>query len=170
VDSKGNYIGYSQCEATYNVTRPPVPYGSQSVSNSLVSEQGFKTVRGDLTEGRYLVIELNGYALSNGGNAISATKATAQHNAKAQRWVAHQLTAGGNDFTFSSAVDGKFVDNRGNLVASSSQAATWTVADLGNGKGYAVNGTSGYVQIGKDGGIGFGKLGGGFSLFSVTYS
>jgi phospholipase C len=135
-----------------------------------VSEQGFKTVRGALTEGRYLVLEMNGYALANNGSAISATKATAKHDAKAQRWVAYQAAAGGKDFTFSSAVDGKFVGSQGGLVASSVQAATWTVVDLGNGKGYTINGTSGYVTIGKEGGIALGKAVGGFGLFSVTYT
>jgi phospholipase C len=136
----------------------------------LVSEQGFKTVRGDLTEGRYLVFEMNGFALANNGSAVGATKVTVKHDTKAQRWVAHQLVAGGNDFAISSAVDGKFVGSQGGLVASSTQAATWTVVDLGNGKGYTINGTNGYVTIGKEGGVALGKAVGGFSLFSVTYT
>jgi phospholipase C len=147
-----------------------VPYGSQTLANSLVSEQGFKTVRGDLTEGRYLVLEMNGYALASNGSHIVGTKATTKHDTLAQRWVAHQVAAGGKDFTFSSAVDGKFVGSQGNLVASSNQAGIWTVGDLGNGKGYAINSTNGYVQIGKEGGIALGKLVGGFLLFSVTYN
>jgi phospholipase C len=123
-----------------------------------------------LTEGRYLVFELNGFALSNNGNAVGATKANGKHDSKAQRWVVHQVAPGGKEFTFSSAADGKFVNSQGGLVASSSQAAIWTVADLGNGKGHTISGTNGYVQIGKQGGVAFGKEAAGFALFSVTYT
>lgn len=73
-DSKGNWNGYAVCEATYNVTRPPVPYGQQSEATSLVTEEGFKPVRGQLTEGRYLTFEVNGYALTNSHGKLVATK------------------------------------------------------------------------------------------------
>jgi len=78
----GNYIGAATCEATYKDTQPPVPYGAANANQnmSLLTEEGFKQVRGDLTEGRYLTFEMNGFALANVNNQLTFTKATAQHN------------------------------------------------------------------------------------------
>jgi phospholipase C len=137
----------------------------------LFSEQGFKSVRGDLTEGRYLVLEMAGYALTNSGTGnLSATSATAKHEGKAQRWVAHQLAAGGEQFTFSSAVDGSYIGGGGALVGNTTQAVVMSVEDLGNGAGYSLSGTSGYLQISSAGQVGMASKVAGFSVFSVTYN
>lgn len=67
--------------------RPPVPYGKQEASTSLVSEQSFNQVRGPLTEGRYLAFEMNGYALSagNGLQAADGQYLVIDKNEKAMR-------------------------------------------------------------------------------------
>jgi phospholipase C len=65
-DSNGNWIGREQCGKDYlEAKQPSIPYGKQGASTSLATEQGFKRVRGQLTEGRYLTPEMNGYALTN---------------------------------------------------------------------------------------------------------
>jgi phospholipase C len=170
-NSRGGYTGYSKCEQTYRTQRPTVPYGKQTVADSLVSEPGFKTVRGALTEGRYLVFEMNGYALSNSGNGkASASTATSQHEQNSQRWVVHQLQQSSNIFNVSSAVDGTFIASDGSLTSDQSSAAALTIQDLGNGKGYTVLGSSGYLFIGANGTLTWSAASSGFSLVSVTYS
>lgn len=158
-DSKGNWNGDAVCESTYKTQRPPVPYGKQNVSTSLVSEQGSKAVRGQLTEGRYLVFEMNGHALAYVNGTLCASKATSKHNDKSQRFVIH---ASGSTFTMTSATNGSSV------FASSSTSFTFN--DMGNGKGYSILVGGKYLSISK------GKVStsssptAGFSVFSVTYN
>lgn len=172
VDSDtGIWNGYAICEALYPTPRPPVPYGNQTEASSLVSEQGFKRVRGDLTEGRYLVFEMNGFALTNTGNAISATRTTSRHDIKSQRWVVHQLVLGTPQFTISSALNGRYIGCDGKLVVESRTAAVVTITDLGNGKGLAISDSSNmYLFIDKFGNIGWDEKTVGFATFSVTYN
>ncbi|GME23674.1 phospholipase C [Neofusicoccum parvum] len=65
----GAWNGYAVCEATFGAARPPVPYGSQTAPRA---EEGFKRVRGALTEGRWLVVERGAWALANGGGGGGA--------------------------------------------------------------------------------------------------
>jgi phospholipase C len=174
-DAKGNYDGYALCEATYPTQRPPVPYGEQTAESSLISESGYKCVRGDLTEGRYLVFEMNGYALTTGGSVLSASTATSQHDSVTQRWMAHQLVLGGNEFTLSSAVDGKYIVANLEFLELSSEAkdaVAFTVRDLGNGKGHTLQTANGFISIQTNytaGTISWSKDPVGFAVFSVTY-
>lgn len=64
--SNGLYDGSMHCEETYPGLQQPVPpYGTQTEANSLITETGFKRVRGYLTEGRYLVFENGNMALTS---------------------------------------------------------------------------------------------------------
>jgi phospholipase C len=168
-NAQGIYDGSSHCEALYAVQRPPVPYGEQSTDVSALSEKGFKSVRGALTEGRYLTLEFGGYALANTGNSdFTTTRATSSHDDVAQRWVVRSLAEGGNTFTISSAKDGRYIGSHTSLVHHASGAETYTITYVPstgyalqkeNGKYLTVDG-SGTVQITKDATY--------FSLFSVT--
>ena len=93
-----------------------------------------------------------------------------QHDQKSQRWVVHQLEQLGTVFNVSSAVDGTFIASDGSLASDQSPAAGLTIQDLGNGQGYTVSGSSGYLQIGTNGTLGWSAAASGFSLFSVTYN
>jgi phospholipase C len=110
-DSNGNWIGLETCENEYpKAKQPPIPYGIQSVGTSLVTEQGFKQVRGQLTEGRYLTFEMNGFALANPGDGLlAATASTANLETLNQRWILHESNSQENQFDLSSAVDGKYL-------------------------------------------------------------
>ena len=121
-DNKGTWNGYAVCESTYHVRRPPVPYGKQSEATSLFVEDGFKAVRGQLTEGRYLVFEMAGYALSSSGGQLMASRATSKHNTKSQRFV---INGSAGKFTLK--------DASGKAVSSS---AEYAISDMGNGEGY----------------------------------
>ncbi|KAJ5465762.1 hypothetical protein N7530_009549 [Penicillium desertorum] len=147
-NEKGEYTGTSNCQARHKQTRPDVPYGEQNNAtdvNTLWFEEGFKEVVGYLTEGRYLVFEKNGAAITNParGNSLVTSDTSAQHNNKSQRWVIHY-----NDdeqsraFTISSALDGRWVGPGGALLpkSQSANAAQVHFTFLGGGLGYTLHG------------------------------
>lgn len=152
---------------------PPVPYGIQNEFEALATEQGYKKVRGQLTEGRWLTFEFNGYALSNPGNtsSIIATLSTARHEEKSQRWVLQQLFPGGNVFHVYSALDGRYIGAGMKLAANGTAAQNITLTDIGNGQGYTFVEESGlYASIASDGVVQSANLVSGFQIFSVTYA
>jgi phospholipase C len=182
-DANGNYDAASLCEAEYSHFGPPIPYGpeNEALDPSTLSEDGFKNVRGYLTEGRYLVLEMNGYALTNPSATatdFTATAATSTHSAKTQRWVLHTTGGTGTDggtgsgtFTISSALDGRYIKSHTSLGKGASNAETYTIADLGNGQGYTLVKENGkYLIIDSNGVVDItGDTPMGFQVFSVTY-
>jgi phospholipase C len=159
----------------YPTSQPPVPYGPENANQDLsqLVEYGFKQVRGDLTEGRYLTFEMNGYALTNSGRGtthVSSSKVTDRHDSKSQRWVIHQVgDQTGNSFIISSAVDGQYIAYLQGLTPSADLAQTYSISDLGNGQGYTLQTGSLFLEIDSDGLVLDTTGGQGFSIFSVTY-
>ena len=181
-DSSGNYNGASLCQARYGDPKPVVPYGpaNANLNPSTLSEEGFKMVRGYLTEGRYLVFEMNGYALTNAGkNAtnVSGTKATAAHEGVNQRWVAHAISGtatdggeGSGTFVITSVVDGKFMGSHTSFSKSRSGAETYAITDLGNGAGYTLVKENGkYLTIDSEDKIDITGKQAAFQIYSVIY-
>ena len=181
-DSDGNWDSASVCQGIYGTPppHPPAPYGpaNENLDPASLVENGFKAVRGYLTEGRYLVFEMNGHALTNAGSSdIIGTEATGSHDRKSHRWVLHATggTAisggeGSGTFTLASAVDGRWIASHTSLSGSSSGAETYTITDLGNGKGYSLMKENGkYLSIGPDGVINIYGTPIGFQVYSVTY-
>lgn len=135
--------------------------------------QRFKAVRGQLTEGRFLVFEKNGFALTSstsGSSSVTATRASPIHDIVAQRWILHQLKQGGTQFTLESVSTSNCAADLGHME-SYSQSAPVTINDLGNGMGHSVQVSSGqYLSINKNGKVVLTSKVEGFQLFSVTYS
>ncbi|KAE8421216.1 phosphoesterase family-domain-containing protein [Aspergillus pseudocaelatus] len=180
-NSNGDYVGWSQCESKFPNPRPPVPYGQQQNStNALWFEDGYKEVVGYLTEGRYLVPEKGGVALTNSGkrNYVTVTTATENHDDKHQRWVIHYTDDPESGiFTISSALDGRWLGARGALLDSdqASDAEPVRITFLGNGLGYTlqyVNGNQ-YIDVNHGGQLNIATQphspDQGFKIFSVTY-
>ncbi|KAI9042194.1 nonhemolytic phospholipases C family protein [Aspergillus affinis] len=168
----GKYVGTAKCVAAHVGQRPPVPYGKQgNISESLWFEDGYKECVGYLTEGRYLVFERFGQALTNAGNAsrISTSRAHPDHREMSQRWVIHH--SGNEDsqlFHVSSALDGKWLGSHGALLASDrrEEAADITITFLGNGKGYTLQyADSTFVEGAPE----VNEAGKGYRVWSVTY-
>lgn len=156
-DAQGRYDGSAYCEALYAEQRPPVPYGRQTVADALFTEQGFKRVRGNLTEGRYLVFEKDGRAIARSRRGVGWARASGAHEAKEQRWIAHYVGTPSNmnnEFALSSAVDGRFVAAGGNMVDGFESAATVTVTRTAGGYDVVVPG------LGRINGV---------AIYSVTY-
>ncbi|KAH8814853.1 phosphoesterase family-domain-containing protein [Xylogone sp. PMI_703] len=178
-NSKGEYDGAEFCEAQHSVTRPPVPYDNQISPDAVhtLSEQGFKPMRGHLTEGRYIVFELGGYALTNTGkpsNDFTATKATDAHESINQRWIVHSLVDTGsqtaNTFTISSALDGRWFASHTSLSTSSKGAEVYTIDYIAS-KGYSLQKQNGkYLTIDSKGTVQITSVKTYFSAYSVTYS
>lgn len=182
-DSSGNYNAASVCEALYGHFGPPIPYGpeNEALDPSTLSEEGFKSVRGYLTEGRYLVFEMNGYALTNpsiNASDLTAMKATATHNDIHQRWVVHATggtaTDGGTGagmFNVSSAFDGRYLKSQTSLGKGIAGAETYSIEDLGNGLGHSLMKENGkYLSIGANGTVGIVRTKPvGWKVWSVTY-
>lgn len=164
----GEYDGAAHCEALYLVQRPPVPYASQVEDVSSLSEEGFKEVRGALTEGRFLVFEMNDVALANSGSGnITVSPATAGHESVEQRWVVHVEETGSNKFKITSAVDGQYLKSQG--VLSPKIGGFYTVT-FEAGKGYALQNKCGkYLVAGTDG-VEYSPEIGYWKTYSVTYA
>jgi phospholipase C len=180
-DLSGNYIGAAMCEENYPSNQPPIPYGAENANAdpSLLVEDGFKAVRGALTEGRYLTFEMNSFALTRGSqnsDSLSATKATAGHESKAQRWVIHQVnsndyTQNTDEFMISSAVNGEYLSQSLKLGGNTTNdAGIFFIDDMRNGKGYSIyTGNGKYLGISSKGTITHSSQEKGFAIFSVTY-
>lgn len=169
----GNYIGAAKCQAQFPQTQPPVPYGpaNANANLTLLMEEGFKPVRGALTEGRYLTFEADGLALANqDGKTVTVTPATAQHDDIRQRWIIHEIEAGGNEFTIQSAVDRQYIASSfpPKLTNSSDAAQAFTVIYEKNGLyRLQVGANSTYLSVQK--GVQYGNKMSTFEIFSVTY-
>ncbi|CAK4031443.1 Non-hemolytic phospholipase C [Lecanosticta acicola] len=186
-DSKGNWNGYSVCQATYGDNpRPVVPYGAQNESTALATEQGFKSMRGNPTEGRYLTFEMNGYALTHNANgSLTASPSTAKHDSKTQRFILLQGSASTSSFAIISAVDGRAINSAGDGFRNSGgswqgkyfrggdEAAaveSYTIRDLGMGRGYSIQNCNGeYLSVDLEGRVQSRRAAGAFGIFSVSY-
>ncbi|KAI8610353.1 putative non-hemolytic phospholipase C precursor [Chytriomyces sp. MP71] len=167
----GQYDGSSYCSSTYKTVQPSVPNANQVSTNTVhtLSEDGFKGVRGHLTEGRYLTFEAAGVALANvGGGAVTTTSAVPKHDALGHRWILHVLALGGKQFQIQNALDSRYIGS-GNVLAGMSGAATFTFSYLAS-KGHSIQAADGtYLAIDGTGSL-FGQATPFyFNTFSVTY-
>ncbi|KAK5996821.1 Phospholipase C C [Cladobotryum mycophilum] len=147
-DANGNYDGSSYCESRYPSPNPPVPYTGDGVVHNMstVVEKGFKPIRGKLTEGRFLVFEMFGAALSQiGGRFVGLSRATSSHDSYSQRWIVHALEIGGDDFRVTTC-SGLYICSGGSLCSDQKKALVLT-ASFAPSKGYAFNikGTKDYL-------------------------
>ncbi len=150
----------------------PIPYGNQTEENSLIYEDGYKGVRGSLTEGRYLVFQSNGYALSiiPGETHFNATIATPSHESKNQRWVIHGLAEEGAVFNITSAVDGSYMAHKSSRSTDISDAESYNITYIGSSL-YTMQKSNGhYMNINPDGTLAWDSQSIPYSVFSVTYN
>lgn len=143
------------------------------MNNSLVSEPGFKSIRGYLTEGRYLTFEYGGYALTNPGvpaTQFTATPATSGHESINQRWIVHGLTEEGTNFNITSALDGRYIGSHTSLVNHVTGAEVYTVT-FQSSSGYSLQKENGdYLTIDSTGTVQITTKETFFKAYSVTYT
>ena len=188
-----NYIGAAMCQARHKTAHPPVPYGPENANAApaRLVEEGYKQVRGSLTEGRYLTFEMDGYGLAHEGTELgnlTTCKSTPGHEDIRQRWIIHLVgEQGGSAFNLQSAFDLSYISINQTLVASQNDAQVFEIIDLGNGKGYRLvtKMPAGSIDDGRSelrtcfierqslsvrkGVVGLGRNSRGWKVFSVTY-
>lgn len=156
---------------------------------SLLVEEGFKQVRGRLTEGRYLTFEMFGFALTNFyGDLVGISFATKKHDNPRQRWIIHTVGGPGasDQFYIQSAVDKKYIARFpliGQLTSDQKKAQAFTITYSSKGSRYSLtaasrpntfvklNPTSGRrsAQVNVTGSISWESGFGGFTIYSVSY-
>ncbi|KAJ5161901.1 phosphoesterase family-domain-containing protein [Penicillium capsulatum] len=175
---RGDYVGTNICINRHPRQRPDVPYGEQKdPNNALFFEDGFKEVIGYLTEGRFLVFEKFGAALTNSGREHYTTKPAVQkHDLKSQRWVIHYTEdEESNIFTISSALDGRWIGPRALLFPYKEDAEPVRITFRPNGAGYTLQYVNGgqYIDVNNWGGLQLHQPKTppevGYQIFSVTY-
>jgi phospholipase C len=156
------------------------------LTDSLWTETGFKTVRGSLTEGRYLVIESSSQnlAFSTKGSTLGTSAATSdKFNTPSQRFVVHATdptVASGKSFriaTAASVTDATNITNfstpflDSNLqFGSINSSAIFNITYEGSGVYHLMdNGSGRFLSIGNNGAPALGKEAEAFKIFSVTF-
>ena len=130
-------------------------------------------MRGYMTEGRFLVFESNGHALSNpsdGTKQFEATASSANHDILAQRWIVHALSEEGTLFQITSAVDGKYLSQHNSLSDSVSGAEVYNITFIGNSQYVLQKENGDYTNIQSDGALEFVSKPTPYTIWSVTYS
>lgn len=169
----GQYNGAWVCQLRFrDKVQPKVPYGKQSEEEALRVESGYKPVRGDLSEGRYLTFEAHGHALSHSSDRLGTSKAHPKHNHDDQLFVVHWQGSEPRDNRFKIASPGRhprYITSSLKLTKNSKKAAVFKITDLGNGKGHTVTeeGSKKQLSISEDGTVAHANHGT-FSVFSVT--
>lgn len=121
----------------------PVPYGVNNANRdlSLVVEDGYKRVRGNLTEGRYLTFETEGQALTNVGNAsIGLSAGKESHDDIKQRWIVHPVDGPGQGdrFYIQSAANMEYITATGTLDADVGNAQAVAIKYTPDGATYSL--------------------------------
>jgi phospholipase C len=173
----GNYVEPSLCLSEYSNIQPPLPYGPANANQnlSLVVEEGFKQLRGKLSEGRFLTFEVADLALTNlEGMVADITPASANHESISQRWIIHS-TGAPDTFYIQSALDKTYISSfpaLGSLNADVNAAQAFTVSYTPNGATYSLTPTG---NTGKFIGVMSSSVdwaateAGQFNVFSVSY-
>lgn len=153
-----------------------MPYGSDNANQDLSKavQDGFKPVRGRLTEGRYLTVEMDGMALANAGSSVGATSANARHDTLSQRWILHAVngdqSATNSKFYLQSAADKQYIGEAGALTEDMGQAQAFTITYTANGATHSLSadGTSFVAISGSQ--VQWNAAAGKVKVFSVTYN
>ncbi|PKI82521.1 phospholipase C [Malassezia vespertilionis] len=167
------YNGASVCQARFLWdVQPKVPYGEQDEHEALRVEPGYKPTRGDLSEGRYLTMEADGFALSHKDNRLGTGRAHHNHNGEHYRFVLHWKGTDPKDNRFLIATDSEhpmYITKGLKLSKKAHKGALFAIHDKGNGEGYTVTevGTSKQMSITKDGSVAHANYAT-FIIYSVT--
>lgn len=137
---RDQYNGAFVCQLKYrNKILPEIPYGQQKEEDALKVERGYKPVRGNLSEGRFLRFESDGHALTfQDGNKLTTKKSNDKYDKNALfvlHWQGSNPSE--NRFQISNRDKSKFVTSDLRL-SGNDQAADFAVQDNGNGKGHTI--------------------------------
>ena len=168
----GEYNGAFVCqERFHNHVQPPIPYDKHNEVTEHV-ESGFKPIRGNPTEGRYLTFEAWDYALRHHDGKLTASSKSDKHDGKDQRFILHAVDHVPTNTRFKIATAGKLAKyvTKDFELGESKHAAVFTITDRGNGQGYNIASSSKHLSLDRDGNVSFVEEDPStFTLYSVTY-
>lgn len=165
--------GYKSTCANGNGPLPPFD-AKEATNMASVVERGWKPVRGKLTEGRHLVMVMEGNALARSlhkrDTGVISTRATEHHDNPLHHWVVRAKEIGGNDFTVMAARDGRHICHQGELCSDHSTAAEFTVG-FKPGFGHTIwsRADEKYMKIDDDGQITHSENATHWKIYSVNY-
>ncbi|WFD34154.1 phospholipase C [Malassezia cuniculi] len=151
------------------IVQPPIPYGQANEEDGLYVESGYKRVRGDITEGRYLTLEQGGVALTASGRNL--TTAAVDRSNKNGLFVVQWQGGAPSDarFRLANQEQTRYVSETLDLTTAASKAAVVTMRDVGNGAGYAVvNARTGKHLAVENGRVVWSSAGRTFEIYSVS--
>lgn len=172
---QGPWVGPAKCLQEHAIgNRPPIPYGETNANQDMASlvEEGFKPLRGLLTEGRYVVFESDDQAIEvfDDGH-VGVGNANRKHDKISQRWILHSYEDYGKQFYLQSAKTKGYVQSNGKLTKDKKNAELFTIEYYPNEAKYTLDAgarkRSGGSQ--KRGALDWTGGGSYFSAFSVSY-
>ncbi|CAN6674784.1 hypothetical protein TRVA0_065S00298 [Trichomonascus vanleenenianus] len=175
-DSKHVSQSTFDCEKKFkNRRKPPIPYGKQTEHRSLVAEKGFKKVRGQLTEGRYLVFEANNSTLSTTlSNGLSVLPACPMYSCISEQFIIEYADSSNifsKEFFLKSAATGQYLGCNPHKIAKTSKHKQPLSIDFLSTGRYVVRNKDGYYlsTIADSTMVGFGSKPTHFNIYSVSY-
>ncbi|KAL8280901.1 hypothetical protein RQP46_006580 [Phenoliferia psychrophenolica] len=159
-ETDGHIDGVGECLATGGpLTRAQPPYGLQTEAEALWTESGFKSVRGAITEGRYLTLESGDFALTY-SPIRTVLEATDPTLATANTFKIRFASAMASDPAYLSSSLG---------LATQAAADTFTIVNQGTGTGYSLQNSAGKFVSLANGKVSLSSKATSFNLFSVTF-
>ncbi|KAK9461076.1 phosphoesterase family-domain-containing protein [Lipomyces oligophaga] len=155
--SDGAYVATDNCQNdNEGLIFPPVPYGNQTIEDSLWTEDGFKPVRGSLTEGRYLTfvsqVDNQYYGLARYHTSTNLHSLVIDDDFKDKKhrfYLLQQGDAFSKRFKLRSAIGG-YITAKGLFNPDHDQAAIFTI-EFTASKGYSLYLPSkGYLALSAD--------------------
>ena len=154
------------------IVEPPIPYGHDNENDDIFYEKGYKPVRGNLTEGRYLTFEAHGKALTHNSRKLTVSDAQKNHNGDNQLFVLHFVGSNPSDnrFRISNSDQNQYITEDLGLNSNTGKAAQFSIRDQGNGSGYEiVNAKTGkHLDVTENGNIWKASDAASFKIYSVS--
>ncbi|KAK9482755.1 phosphoesterase family-domain-containing protein [Lipomyces starkeyi] len=142
--SDGAYIATTVCqEENQGYIQPPIPYGNQTLEDVLWAEEGYKYLRGALTEGRYLVFAQKSkgktFAIGkyDGGAYLHTFTPSKDFSEKNYRFVVHQVGDAFSKEFYIESVYGGYLTHTGHFVSTTARADVFTIEYTAS-KGYTI--------------------------------
>ena len=148
---------------------PPVPYTDNSDDFRNI-EHGAKRVRGHLSEGRFLVFEAWGHALTYAHGKLHTTHAAPHHDGQHTAFVLHWQGSAPNDFSFKLATPSRhFLTHDLALTDNEDDGVVVGIYDLGNGAGHQIEHDGRKLSVDRDGNVAWKRDDAGtFEIYSVS--
>ena len=120
--------------------QPKVPYEGLKEEKTLTQEKGIKSVRGNVTEGRWLSFSAQGHRLEHSNNSVSLTSDKGDFSKK-HLFVVHWQGKVPKDNAYKISTSGKkpmYLTDSLKLSSKKEDGATFAIFDNGNGRGHSI--------------------------------